>query len=50
MFPTAGKTARILDSGREHRTFEVVPKPLVASSLMSAWEDCIIVTIGLLDP
>ena len=50
MFPITTKTARIWDSGREHRTAEVAPWPLVASALMSAWEGCIIVTIGLLDP
>src|ERR1700730_10276804 len=43
-------TARILDSGRERRTVELVPEPLVASYLMCDSAGCIIVTIGLPDP
>jgi transposase InsO family protein len=46
---TTTRTGRISDSRREHRTVEVAPQLLVASSLMSAWEGCIIVTIALLE-
>src|ERR1700687_1331578 len=44
---TTTRIARILDWGREHRALEFAPQPPVASSLMSDWEGCIIVTIGL---
>jgi hypothetical protein len=47
---TTMTTARILGSGKEHRTVELVPEPLVASYLMSDSAGCIIVTIGLPDP
>src|ERR1039457_2435606 len=43
-------TARISGWGRERRTVEVVPEPLVASCLMTDSAGCIIVTIGLPDP
>ncbi len=46
---TTTRTARISDSGREHRTVELVPEPQVASCLRSDSAACNIVTIGLPD-
>jgi hypothetical protein len=43
-------TARILGSGRQRRTVELVPEPLVASYLVRDSAGCIIVTTGLPDP
>src|ERR1700756_3693140 len=49
-FAITTKTARILDSGREHRTVEVTLWPLLRSFLMNGWGGCITATIGLPEP
>src|ERR1700758_3415808 len=49
-FAITTKTARILDSGREHRTVEVTLWPLLRSFLMNDWVGCITATIGLPEP
>src|SRR5215471_2536395 len=46
-FAITTKTARILDSGREHQTVEAPQQPLLTSTLMSDSVGCIIATIGL---
>jgi hypothetical protein len=44
------RIARISDSGRKHRSTDLVPKPRAVFFLVRELEGCIIVTIGLPNP